>query len=81
MSAEERLRHVFIRSLELPETLDVSDLEYRRHEGWDSVGHMRLVAAIEQEFGIFLETAQILDFDSFKRGLEILKIHGIVDKS
>ena len=40
---------------------------------WDSVGHMTLVAAIEDAFDIVLDTDDIITFDSFEKGKEILK--------
>jgi len=79
MTTHQRLTKVFVQSLELPETTGVEKLTYREHKSWDSVGHMRLVAALETEFSVLLETEQILDFSNFKQGLEILKAHGITD--
>ena len=34
---------------------------------------MTLVAALEEEYKITLETDDIVDFSSFKKGMEILK--------
>ena len=79
MNKSERLRNVFVRALDIPPGIEIERLEYRRYTGWDSVGHMRMIAALETEFGILLETEQILDLNSFNRGLEILKAHGIHD--
>lgn len=47
------------------------------NEIWDSVGHMNLVSCIENAFGIMLETDDIIHFDSFQKGIEILKKYGI----
>ena len=47
-------------------------LEYQGIESWDSVGHMGLIAAIEDEFDIMMETDDIIDLSSFKKGMEIL---------
>jgi len=79
MTPHERLIKVFTQALEIPEGTSIETLEYRGSRGWDSVGHMRLVAALETEFGLLLETEQILDFSSFQHGLGILKAHGITD--
>lgn len=59
------------------ETLGVSEeeatgLEYQGIEAWDSVGHMNLVAAIEDAFDIMMDTDDIIDFSSFEKGKEIL---------
>lgn len=47
-------------------------LEYQGISEWDSVGHMELVAAIEDAFDIMMDTDDIIDFSSFEKGKEIL---------
>jgi len=47
-------------------------LEYQSIPEWDSVGHMSLIAAIEDEFDIMMDTDDIIDFSSFEKGMEIL---------
>ena len=53
------------------------DLKYQGIEAWDSVGHMGLVAAIEDAFGIMLEADDIVDLSSFEKGKEILKKYNV----
>ncbi|OXM74403.1 MULTISPECIES: acyl carrier protein [Amycolatopsis] len=66
MDIETRLRKVFTEALDLGGDVDVDALTYRGIEAWDSVGHMSLVAAIEDEFDIELETDQVIDLSSFQ---------------
>lgn len=47
-------------------------LAYQSVTTWDSVGHMGLMALLEETFGIMLETDDIIDFSSFEKGQEIL---------
>lgn len=54
-----------------------ADLTYQSIEEWDSVGHMALVAQIEDVFGIMLEMDDIIDFSSYTIGIETLKKYGI----
>jgi acyl carrier protein len=51
---------------------DVEQLEYQGIEEWDSVGHMQLMAALEEAFAIELDVDDIIDFSSFKKGITIL---------
>jgi acyl carrier protein len=51
---------------------DVEQLIYQAIPEWDSVGHMQLMAALEDSFGIELDVDDIIDFSSFKKGIEIL---------
>ena len=53
-------------------------LEYNGVPEWDSIGHMTLMSALEEEFKITLETDDIVDFSSFKKGIEILKKYKII---
>jgi len=48
-------------------------LKYQDIESWDSVGHMSLVAALEDAFDIMLDTDDIIDFSSYEKGQQILK--------
>lgn len=47
-------------------------LEYQAVLEWDSVGHMALVAALEEAFDIMMDTDDIIDFSSYEKGKEIL---------
>ncbi|GAA1330945.1 acyl carrier protein [Saccharothrix algeriensis] len=77
MALSDRLRDVFVESLSLPEGADVENLKYRDIDEWDSVGHMALVAAIEDEFDVQFETDQVIDMSSFKVALDMLRGFGV----
>jgi acyl carrier protein len=44
---------------------------------WDSVGHMGMVAALEDAFSIMMDTEDIIEFSSYTIGIEKLKKYGI----
>lgn len=73
MRTQDRLRDVFVNVLELASDADVTSLKYRDVEEWDSVGHMALVAAIEDEFEVQFDTDQVIDMSSFQVALEMLQ--------
>ena len=50
----------------------LGDLKFKESEYWDSVGHMSLIAALEDEFDIMLETEDMMDIKSYQQGKEIL---------
>lgn len=52
-------------------------LTYNSIENWDSVGHMGLIAELEEAFDIMMETDDIIDFSSYEKGKEILKKYGV----
>lgn len=71
MTNLEKYNKTFIESLEV--TGDQLDsLKYQAIPSWDSVGHMALVAAIEDTFDIMMDTDDIIDLSSYERGKEIL---------
>lgn len=52
-------------------------LEYESIVEWDSVGHMGLIAEIEEAFGIELEMDDVIDFSSYVKGKDILKKYNV----
>ena len=73
MSGEEALRSAFDRAFELPPGIDHESLAYRGHERWDSLGHMVLVAELEQTFDVMLETDDVLGLSSYPVARETLR--------
>jgi len=57
---------------------DLSTLEYQSISDWDSVGHMGLIAALEDVFNIELDVDDIIDFSSFTKGVPILAQYNVV---
>ena len=71
MTNIEKYKNAFVEALEVKEE-QVEGLEYQAITEWDSVGHMSLVAAIEEAFDIMMDTDDIIDFSSYEKGKEIL---------
>ena len=74
---KKKLIKLFATSLNISEDKVSENLKYNEIEEWDSIGHMSLMSAIEDEFKISLETDDIIDFSSFKKGTEILEKYKI----
>lgn len=72
MTNQEKYTNAFVEALEISGD-QVEGLEYQAIPEWDSVGHMSLIAAIEEAFDIMMDTDDIIDFSSYKKGQEILK--------
>ena len=76
MSNLEKYNEIFCENLQV--TADqLHDLKYQGVELWDSVGHMTLMAALEDTFDIMLDTDDIIDFSSYEKGKEILKKYDV----
>lgn len=76
MTNLEKYTTVFTTTFDITEDL-AKDLKYQDIDAWDSVGHMGLMAELEDAFSIMLETEDIIDFSSFGKGKEILKKYDI----
>ena len=76
MDKFEKYNEIFMSSLEVSES-QLTDLKYQSVDGWDSVGHMGLIAALEDAFDIMLDTDDIIDFSSYQKGKEILKKYDV----
>lgn len=55
----------------------IETLEYQSIEAWDSVGHMSLMASLEEVFSIEMEIDDIIEFSSYAVGKIILKKYNI----
>jgi len=71
MSSAEKYDAAFIETFML-ETKDLAALKYQEVESWDSVGHMALIAALEEAFSIELDIDDIIEFSSYEAGKAIL---------
>ncbi len=72
MTNAELYLDAFVKSFELPKE-QLEEATYTGIPGWDSVGHMNLIAAIEDAFDIMFDTDDIIDFSSYKKGMQILQ--------
>tara|TARA_Y100000590_G_C15395058_1_gene891588 strand:+ start:318 stop:557 length:240 start_codon:yes stop_codon:yes gene_type:complete len=71
MSNLEKYKKIFTETFNIDNSV-LEDLEYNKITEWDSIGHMTLVAAIEEHFKITMETDDVIDLSSFKKGKQIL---------
>ncbi len=71
MTNLEKYNQAFCETLNVTEDM-LSELSYQGIKEWDSIGHMELIGALEEAFDIEIETDDIVDFSSYKKGKEIL---------
>lgn len=74
---ENRYRQVFCSVFAVEDTALDSNLSYQEIPDWDSVGHMALMAALEDEFVIEMDIDDIIDFSSFEVGKTLLAKYGV----
>ena len=67
---EEKLLSVMRDVLEDP-SIDL-DSSVENVDGWDSVGHLTLVTAIEETWGVIFSFSEIVEMSSFKKTIDCL---------
>ena len=73
MSNKEKYQDIFVKSLSLEKNKFNENIKYNEVPEWDSIGHMTLMSGLEEGFDITMETDDVVDFSSYKKGIEILK--------
>ena len=76
MSNKEKYDQAFIEAFSVSAE-QLPELKYQSIAEWDSVGHMGLIAELEDAFDIMMETEDIIDFASYVVGMDILKKYEI----
>ena len=73
MDNKKKYKGVFIESLAINSEAFNEDIKYNDIPEWDSIGHMTLMSGLEDAFKISLETDDVIEFSSYKVGVDILK--------
>ncbi|MGV1941475.1 acyl carrier protein [Agrobacterium sp. 22-211-1] len=77
MSNREKYDSAFMTVFEIDAAQLTDELEYRSINAWDSVGHMALMAELENAFDIMLDMDDVVDFGSYNTGLKTLEKYGV----
>ena len=77
MSNKKKYQDIFIKSLAMDSKKFDENIKYNDIPEWDSIGHMTLISGLEEGFTISMETDDIIDFSSFKKGMDILKKYNV----
>ena len=77
MNNRQKYDKAFIDTFDLKQDQLNSSLEYQSINAWDSVGHMALIAGLEDAFDIMLEMDDIVDFGSYETGIKTMQKYGV----
>ena len=72
----EKYINAFVEAFEADKN-EVASFKREDTEQWDSIGHMRLMAALEDKFEIEFEPEEMIEFVSYEQGISILENKGI----
>ena len=77
MNNKQKYNQVFLESFSIDESTLDDNLKYNTIQSWDSIGHMVMIAGLEDAFDIMMEMDDIIDFSSYKEGFEIIAKFGV----
>jgi acyl carrier protein len=77
MTTFEQLRDILAQTLKIPPARITDTSKKADFPSWDSLGHVNLMMALEQTFGVFLEVEDFPKLVSVPDMLQYLKAQGI----
>jgi acyl carrier protein len=77
MTNKQKYNKVFMDCFEIPEDKLDENFVYQCIPAWDSVGHMGMIAGLEDAFDIMMDMDDIVDFESYTVGIEKLKNYDV----
>lgn len=77
MTNLEKYSSTYKKVFELDDSIDVTTLTFQGIPLWDSIGHMNLIASLEEVFNVQFEIDDIIDLSSYEKGKEILTKLGV----
>ena len=77
MKNKKKYIEIFTKSFSIDVKKFDEKIKYNDIPEWDSIGHMTLMSDLEDGFNISIDTDDIIDFSSFKKGIQILKKYKI----
>lgn len=72
-----KLTEIFRTTFELPADADVANLRQVNVANWDSLAHVCLVSALENEFGTTIDAGDALRITSFSAAQSLLRERGL----
>lgn len=77
MSNIEKYRKTFVDVLNTSEEELNESFTFKDVAQWDSVAHLALISELEDVFDVMFDAEDILHYESYLNGIEILKRYGI----
>ena len=77
MDNSEKLVQSFVTALNIERQQVVDELSYNEIAEWDSTAHMILIAELEDQFDVMLDTDDIIDMSSVAQAKKILTKYDI----
>ncbi|WP_337874352.1 acyl carrier protein [Exiguobacterium sp.] len=77
MSTLEAYNMAFKNGLELEDDVVLEEMKLGESTEWDSIGHMTLIAEIEDAFDVYIDSDEMTEFHSYQSGIALLQRLGV----
>lgn len=77
MSKAEAYDQIFTETFNVTKEALNDNFTFADNEKWDSMTHLVLISALEDEFDVMFDTEDILNYHSYENGKKILKRYGV----
>ena len=77
MTNLQKYNQAFINVLSVKEDALNESFTFKAVPQWDSVAHLSLITALEDAFDVMFESEDILHYESYENGKNILKKYGV----
>lgn len=69
---EKKLTEIFASVFEI-DNGEVSAVEYQSVPAWDSIGHMMMIAEVEEQFGISISMEDVIIISNFEECVNVIR--------
>ena len=77
MKAIKKYNQIFCETFGVQESVLNEGFTFRDVPEWDSIAHLSLISNLEDAFDIMFDAQDILHYESYLNGIEILKRYGV----
>lgn len=77
MNNIELYKMAFINGLDVEPDASFEQMELGFTKEWDSIGHMTLIAELEDAFDLYIDSDLITDFNTYQSGIDLLTRLGV----
>lgn len=77
MNNMDTYKKIFTEIFEIKESELNESFTFKNVDKWDSLTHLTLITELEDTFHIMFNTEDILHYESYLNGIEILKKYGV----
>ncbi|MCT4783975.1 MULTISPECIES: acyl carrier protein [Exiguobacterium] len=77
MNKIELYKTAFINGLDVVADATFEEMQLGVTKEWDSIGHMTLIAELEDAFDVYIDSEWITEFNTYQSGIDLLKRLGV----